>query len=73
MIVEIIRDVFVGDNLILGKGALRIVSEDDFDVNDPSSTAKLFVPIDLTRPDAGCVALEVGDYMPLPVLVGTVG
>ncbi len=73
MIIQITRDIFVNDNLILGEGAIRIVTEDDFDVNDPSSSAKLFVPINVTVPGAGYVALIEGDYEVLPVLVGTVG
>ena len=73
MIVHTTRDIFVNDNLVLGEGAVRIVTEDDFDVNDPTCMAKLFVPVNVTDNTAGYVALEVGDYEVLPVLVGTVG
>ena len=73
MIVRITRDIFVDDNLILGEGALRVISEDNFDVNDPSSSAKLFVPANVTEEHTLFVALEVGDYEVLPVLGGTVG
>ena len=73
MIIRITRDVVVDGVVRLGAGAVRVVTEDDFDVNDPSSSAKLFVPINVTVPGAGYVALTEGDYEVLPVLVGTVG
>ena len=76
MIVQITRDIIVNDVVILGEGALRIVTDEDigmgFGSNDRLQKA-YHVPIDLTRPDAGYVALGPDDYVVLPVLVGTVG
>lgn len=76
MIIQVTRDIIVNDVVVLGEGALRIVTDDDigmgFGPHDRLQKA-YHVPIDLTRPDAGYVALVEGDYKVLPVRVGTVG
>ena len=69
--IRVVRDIDFGGVTRLGAGAVRIVSADDFatnawDANGPCGTA-LFVPVDVTRPDAGRIALDPDDYEVLPV------
>ncbi len=77
MIVRVTRDVCFGGVVRIGEGALRVVADDDFATAawgpDGATRTALFVPCDLTDPDAGVVALDPDDYVVLPVLVGTVG
>ena len=78
MIVRITRDICFGGVVRLHAGAARVVGEDDFatnawDANGNPIGKALFVPVNVTLPDAGYVALEAGDYEVLPVVVGTVG
>lgn len=78
MIVRITRDICFGGVVRLGAGAVRVVGDDDFVTNawdaDGNPVGKaLFVPVNVTLPTAGHIALEAGDYEVLPVLVGTVG
>ena len=78
MIVRITRDICFGGVVRIGEGAVRVVADNDFATNawdaDGNPVGKaLFVPVNVTLPDAGYVALEAGDYEVLPVVVGTVG
>ena len=77
MIVRITRDICFGGVVRIGEGAVRVVTGDDFATNfwgpDAPLGKALFVPCDVTDPDAGVVALGPDDYVVLPVLVGTVG
>ena len=77
MIVRVTRDVCFGGVVRIGEGALRVVADDDFATNawgpDGATRTALFVPCNVTDPDAGYVALGPDDYVVLPVLIGTVG
>lgn len=76
MIIRITRDVVVDGVVRLGAGAARVVTDDDLGMGlGPQGRLQqaYHVPIDVTRPDAGYVALLADDYVVLPVLVGTVG
>ena len=77
MIVRITRDINFGGVTRLGEGAVRVVTDDDFATNawgpDGATRTALFVPVNVTDPGAGFVALDPEDYVVLPVLVGTVG
>ena len=78
MIVRITRDICFGGVTRIGEGALRVVTDADVATNawdgDGNPVGKaLFVPCNVTDPDAGFVALDPDDYVVLPVLVGTVG
>jgi len=73
MIVRITRDVVVDGVVRLGVGATRVVTDDDlgmgFGPQDRLQQA-YHVPIDVTRPDAGYVALLADDYVVLPDPIG---
>ena len=77
MIVRITRDINFGGVTRLGEGAVRVVTDDDFATAawgpDGATRTALFVPVNVTDPGAGFVALDPDDYVVLPVLVGTVG
>ena len=77
MIVRITRDICFGGVVRIGEGAVRVVTDDDFATNawgpDGDIRTALFVPCNVTDPNAGFVALDPDDYVVLPVLVGTVG
>jgi len=78
MIVRITRDICFGGVIRLGEGAVRVVADDDFatnawDANGNPVGKALFVPVNVTDPNAGFVALDPDDYVVLPVLVGTIG
>lgn len=74
MIVRITRDVSFGGRVLIGEGAVRVVTDADvatnaWDANGNPVGKALWVTTD----DGGHVALEADDYVVLPVLVGTVG
>ena len=77
MIVRITRDICFGGVTRIGEGAVRVVTDDDFATHawgpDGATHTALFVPCNVTDPDAGYVALGPDDYEVLPVLVGTIG
>ena len=76
MIVRITRDIVIDGVVRLAAGAARVVGEDDFGMGfnaDGHLCRALHIPVNVTLPDAGYVALLPGDYVVLPVLVGTVG
>ena len=77
MIVRITRDICFGGVVRLGADAVRVVGDDDFatnawDANGNPVGKALFVPVNVTNPDAGFVALDDGDYEVLPDPIGGV-
>ena len=78
MIIRVTRDIVFGGVVRLHAGAVRVVSEDDFVTNtwvraaDPHhETTALFVPVNVTDPGAGHVALEAGEWTLIDPLGGS--
>ena len=75
MIVRITRDICFGGVVRIGEGAVRVVTDDDFatnvwDANGNPVSKALFVPVNVTDPDAGYVALDPDDYVVLSAPIG---
>ena len=74
MIVRITRDICFGGVIRIGEGAVRVVTDDDFATHawGPGGATRtaLFVPCNVTDPDAGVVALGPDDYVVLPAPIG---
>tara|TARA_B100000214_G_scaffold372675_1_gene351374 strand:+ start:358 stop:600 length:243 start_codon:yes stop_codon:yes gene_type:complete len=75
MIIRVTRDIVFGGVVRLGEGAVRVVADDDFVTNgwgpDGATRTALFVPVNVTDPSAGHVALEAGDWTLIDPLGGS--